>query len=617
MPKGKIEWGKLMGKMSPYMIQKGLRYLKHYGVKEFWVRLHERFEPEEVPYGPWYEQYIPTREELEKQRKKKWNYGPKISIIVPAYKTPEAFLRQLMDSLLAQTYANWELCIANASPEDASMEYVLKEYAKKDSRILWKKLEENKGIAENTNEAFAMATGEFAGLLDHDDLLAPNALYEVAKALETEPDIDVLYTDEDKVRGDEVLEHFQPHLKPDFNIDLLRSNNYICHFFVVRKSLLEKTGGFRREYDGAQDYDFIFRCTQAAGKIHHIPEILYHWRSHEGSTAGNPDDKPYAVIAGEKALAGHYERMGIKAEVEYTGCPVVFRTRFVIEGDPKVSILIPNKDHTEDLNKCVTSILEKSTWKNIQIIVIENNSEREETFHYYEKLEKRYPQVKVVTWDGPFNYSAINNFGAKYADGDYFLLLNNDTEVITPEWLENMMGYCQREDVGIVGAKLLYPDNTVQHAGVVVGIAGFAGHILTGYDRYATGYLWRLATTQDESAVTGACLMVKRSVFEELHGLDESFAVGLNDIDFCLRARALGKLVVFTPEACLYHYESKSRGLENTPEKKARLQKEVDHFRERYRDFLKKGDPYYNPNLSIVRGDCAFRMAYEKKDEIV
>ena len=388
---------------------------------------------------------------------------------------------------------------------------------------------------------------------------------------------------------------------------------------VVKRTLLDRTGLLRPEYDGSQDFDFLLRCTEHTDseKIRHIPKILYHWRSHEGSTAGNPDDKPYAVIAGEKALAGHYERMGIKAEVEYTGCPVVFRTHFVIEGDPKVSILIPNKDHTEDLNKCVTSILERSTWKNIQIIVIENNSEKEETFHYYEKLEKRYSQVKVVTWDGPFNYSAINNFGAKYADGDYLLLLNNDTEVITPEWLENMMGYCQREDVGIVGAKLLYPDNTVQHAGVVVGIAGFAGHILTGYDRYATGYLWRLATTQDESAVTGACLMVKRSVFEELHGLDESFAVGLNDIDFCLRARALGKLVVFTPEACLYHYESKSRGLENTPEKKARLQKEVDHFRERYRDFLKKGDPYYNPNLSIVRGDCAFRMAYEKKDEIV
>jgi len=349
---------------------------------------------------------------------------------------------------------------------------------------------------------------------------------------------------------------------------------------VVKRTLLDRTGLLRPEYDGSQDFDFLLRCTEHTDseKIRHIPKILYHWRSHEGSTAGNPDDKPYAVIAGEKALAGHYERMGIKAEVEYTGCPVVFRTHFAIEGDPKVSILIPNKDHTEDLNKCVTSILEKSTWKNIQIIVIENNSEREETFRYYEELENRYPQVKVVTWNGPFNYSAINNFGAKYADGDYFLLLNNDTEVITPEWLENMMGYCQREDVGIVGAKLLYPDNTVQHAGVVVGIAGFAGHILTGYDRYATGYLWRLATTQDESAVTGACLMVKRSVFEELHGLDESFAVGLNDIDFCLRARALGKLVVFTPEACLYHYESKSRGLENTPEKKARLHERGGSF---------------------------------------
>jgi len=382
---------------------------------------------------------------------------------------------------------------------------------------------------------------------------------------------------------------------------------------------MDKTGLLRSEYDGSQDYDFLLRCTEhtKSENIRHVPKILYHWRSHEGSTAGNPDDKPYAVIAGEKALAGHYERLGLDAEVEYTGNPVVFRTHFAIQGNPKVSILIPNKDHTEDLDKCVTSIMEKSTWKNVQVIVIENNSEKEETFRYYEELKKRYSQVKVVTWDGPFNYSAINNFGAKYADGDYFLLLNNDTEVITPEWLENMMGYCQREDVGIVGAKLLYPDNTVQHAGVVVGIAGFAGHILTGYDRYATGYLWRLCTTQDESAVTGACLMVKRSVYEEVGGLDESFAVGLNDIDFCLRVRAIDKLVVFTPEACLYHYESKSRGLENTPEKKARLQREVDHFRERHGDFLKAGDPYYNPNLSIVRGDCAFRMASEKKDEII
>ena len=568
-------------------------------------------------YQTWLKENRVTKKELNQQRKTVFQENIKFSLVVPLYKTDKYLLKALVDSVLAQTYSNWELCLSDGSGADSPIRSILEEYQKKDPRIKVVFNEKQLQISDNTNAAIGIATGNYIAFADHDDTLAEEAFYQMAKEISQHPEADLIYSDEDiiDIRGNRLF----PHFKPDFNPDYLCCVNYICHLVVVKRTLLDRTGLLRPEYDGSQDFDFLLRCTEHTDseKIRHIPKILYHWRSHEGSTAGNPDDKPYAVIAGEKALAGHYERMGIKAEVEYTGCPVVFRTHFVIEGDPKVSILIPNKDHTEDLNKCVTSILEKSTWKNIQIIVIENNSEKEETFHYYEELEKRYSQAKVVTWDGPFNYSAINNFGAKYADGDYFLLLNNDTEVITPEWLENMMGYCQREDVGIVGAKLLYPDNTVQHAGVVVGIAGFAGHILTGYDRYATGYLWRLATTQDESAVTGACLMVKRSVFEELHGLDESFAVGLNDIDFCLRARALGKLVVFTPEACLYHYESKSRGLENTPEKKARLQKEVDHFRERYRDFLKKGDPYYNPNLSIVRGDCAFRMAYEKKDEIV
>ena len=568
-------------------------------------------------YQTWLKENKVTKKELNQQRKTVFQENIKFSLVVPLYKTDKYLLKALVDSVLAQTYSNWELCLSDGSGADSPIRSILEEYQKKDPRIKVVFNEKQLQISDNTNAAIGIATGNYIAFADHDDTLAEEAFYQMAKEISQHPEADLIYSDEDiiDIRGNRLF----PHFKPDFNPDYLCCVNYICHLVVVKRTLLDRTGFLRPEYDGSQDFDFLLRCTEHTDseKIRHIPKILYHWRSHEGSTAGNPDDKPYAVIAGEKALAGHYERMGIKAEVEYTGCPVVFRTHFAIEGDPKVSILIPNKDHTEDLNKCVTSILGKSTWKNIQIIVIENNSEREETFRYYEELENRYPQVKVVTWNGPFNYSAINNFGAKYADGDYFLLLNNDTEVITPEWLENMIGYCQREDVGIVGAKLLYPDNTVQHAGVVVGIAGFAGHILTGYDRYATGYLWRLATTQDESAVTGACLMVKRSVFEELHGLDESFAVGLNDIDFCLRARALGKLVVFTPEACLYHYESKSRGLENTPEKKARLQKEVDHFRERYRDFLKKGDPYYNPNLSIVRGDCAFRMAYEKKDEIV
>lgn len=606
MPKGKIEWGKLMGKMSPYMIQKGLRYLKHYGVKEFWVRLHERFEPEEVPYGPWYEQYIPTREELEKQRKKKWNYGPKISIIVPAYKTPEAFLRQLMDSLLAQTYANWELCIANASPEDASMEYVLKEYAKKDSRILWKKLEENKGIAENTNEAFAMATGEFAGLLDHDDLLAPNALYEVAKALETEPDIDVLYTDEDKVRGDEVLEHFQPHLKPDFNIDLLRSNNYICHFFVVRKSLLEKTGGFRREYDGAQDYDFIFRCTQAAGKIHHIPEILYHWRTHQSSTADNPESKLYAFEAGKRAIEENLRQNGLIGEVSHTKDYGFYRVKYPVQGEPLVSIIIPNKDAKEDLEKCIQSILEKSSYTNYEILIVENNSTGEEIFSYYKELSEN-SRIRLLRWKREFNYSAINNYGAKKAKGDYLLFLNNDTEVLSPDWIEEMLGFCQRPDTGIVGARLYFGNNTVQHAGTVIGIGGIAGHMFTDMPRERSGYMHKAAIIQDLSAVTAACMMVKRQVFDEVQGFEEQLSVAFNDVDFCLRVREKQYLVVYDPYVELYHYESKSRGAEDSKEKVRRFQSEIEFMRCRWETLLKKGDPYYNKNLSLVKWNYSLK----------
>ena len=568
-------------------------------------------------YHTWLKENPVTKQELKKQRETVFKENIKFSLVVPLYKTEKHLLKALVDSVQAQTYTNWELCLSDGSGADSPIRKILEEYQRKDPRIKVIFNDRQLQISENTNAAIEAATGNYIAFADHDDTLAEEAFYQMAMEISAHPEADLLYSDEDiiDIKG----RRLYPHFKSDYNPDLLCCVNYICHLVVVKKELLDRAGLLRPEYNGSQDYDFLLRCTEhtKSENIRHIPKILYHWRSHEGSTAGNPDDKPYAVIAGEKALAGHYERLGIKAFVEYTGCPVVFRTQFEIQGAPKVSVLIPNKDHTEDLDKCVTSIMEKSTWKNIQIVVIENNSESEETFSYYQRLEKRYPQVKVVKWDGIFNYSAINNFGAKYADGDYFLLLNNDTEVITPDWLERMLGYCQREDVGIVGAKLLYPDNTVQHAGVVVGIAGFAGHILTGYDRNAPGYLWRLLTAQDESAVTGACMMVKRSVFEKLHGLDESFAVALNDIDFCLRARALGKKVVFTPDACLYHYESKSRGLENTPEKKVRFDREVAHFRERHREFLKAGDPYYNPNLSIVRGDCAFRMASEKKHEVI
>lgn len=606
---------KYVGKLGTYS-KKAAVYYRAHGAVPMAKKCIERLrtpKQKDGMYETWLKENKVTRQELNRQRKRVFKENIKFSIVVPLYKTDEYLLKSLVDSVLAQTYSNWELCLSDGSGPDSPIKNLLKEYEKKDSRIRAVYNEKQLRISDNTNAAIGIATGNYITFSDHDDTLAEEALYQMAAEIESHPEAELLYSDEDiiDIKG----KRLYPHFKPDFNPDYLHCVNYICHLVVVKRTLLDKVGLLQGEYDGSQDYDFLLRCTEHTQNIRHIPKLLYHWRSHEGSTAGNPDDKPYAVIAGEKALTEHYKRMGIDAVVEYTGNPVVFRSYFAIKGNPKVSILIPNKDHTADLEKCVTSIMEKSTWKNFEIIVIENNSEEEETFCYYEELEKRYSEVKVVKWDGPFNYSAINNFGAQYAEGEFLLLLNNDTEVITPQWLENLMGYCQREDVAIVGAKLLYPDNTVQHAGVVVGIAGFAGHILTGYDRNAMGYLWRLGVAQDESAVTGACLMVKRSVFDQLHGLDESFTVALNDIDFCLRARALGKLVVFTPEACLYHYESKSRGMENTEEKQQRFKKEISHFRERHAEFLKKGDPYYNPNLSLVRGDCTFRMESEKKIE--
>ena len=605
MPKGKIEWKRMMTKLSPYTIQKGWRYMKHYGIKGFWIRLHERFEPEEVPYGPWYEAYIPTEEELEAQRKKKWSYAPKISIAVPAYKTPELFLRQLIQSLQDQTYDNWELCIANASPQDASMEYVLKSCSAMDSRIVWKKLKENRGISENTNEAFSMATGDYVGLLDHDDLLAPNALYEIAAALEKEPETEALYTDEDKVRGEQ-LEHFQPHLKPDFNEDLLRSNNYICHFFVVKRTLLQKVGGMRKEFDGAQDYDFIFRCTEAAGKICHIPEILYHWRTHEASTADNPQSKLYAFEAGKRAIEENLKRRGLQGEVSHTKDYGFYRVKYAVQGEPLVSIIIPNKDAKTDLEKCIRSVKEKSSYKNYEILIVENNSETEEIFAYYKELSKD-PAIRLLKWKKEFNYSAINNFAAKKARGEYLLFLNNDTEVITEDWIQELLGICQRQGTGAVGARLYYGDHTIQHAGTVIGIGGIAGHMFVNLPGERTGYMHKAALIQDLSAVTAACMLVKREAFEEVGGFEEQLSVAFNDVDLCLRLREKGYLVVYDPYAELYHYESKSRGAEDSKEKVRRFQSEIEFMRCRWEKLLKAGDPYYNKNLSLTKWNYSLR----------
>lgn len=511
----------------------------------------------------------------------------------------------MIDSLLAQTYGNWELCIANGSPEDSAMKKVLEEYTKKDSRIRVSELTENKGIAGNTNAALEMAQGEFVGLLDHDDLLAPNALYEIVRALDEDRNLDAVYTDEDKVTT-ELDEHFQPHLKPDFNLDLLRSNNYICHFFVVRRSIVQKVGGFCQEFDGAQDHDFIFRCIETAEKVGHIPEILYHWRTHKASTADNPASKMYAFDAGKRAIEAHLKRTGTEGIVSHTPDLGFFRVKYPVQGQPLVSVIIPNKDEKETLKACIDSIREKTEYPNYEIIIVENNSTTDEIFQYYKELSQD-PRIRLLRWKKEFNYSAINNYGVRHANGEYLLFLNNDVTVITPGWIKELLGVCQRPEVGAAGVKLIYPDNTIQHAGCVIGLGGIAGHMFVDMPANRTGYLHKASILQDMSAVTAACMMMKRTAFEEAGGFTEKLSVAFNDVDLCLKVRKNHKLIVYDPYVQLYHMESKTRGAEDNKEKVRRFQEEIEYMRCQWIDILKKGDPYYNKNLSLTKWNYSLR----------
>ena len=557
-----------------------------------------------ISYKDWLKKNNVTNKDLDEQRTHAFEFNPLISLVIPLYETDHKFFCQLIDSVLNQTYQNFEICFADGSPTN-ELKFVIEKNYPREKRIKYKKLEKNLLISGNTNAAIEMAEGEFIAFADHDDLLTPDAFYEVVKALNADSRIEFVYSDEDKTNF-ENKKYFEPHFKPDFSIDLLRSVNYICHLVVVKKSLADEVGYLRDEFNGAQDYDFVLRACEKAKKIYHVPKVLYHWRSHEKSTAGNPESKLYAFEAGKRAIEAHYERVGIEASVELTPNLGLYRSRFAIKGNPLVSIIIPNKDHIDDLDKCLQSIFIKSTYKNYEIIIVENNSEWPETFEYYKKLEAN-DKCKVVYWDKEFNYSAINNFGAKEAKGEYLLLLNNDTEIITSEWLEEMLGYCQREDVGVVGARLYYPDDTIQHAGVILGFGGIAGHAAIGQDRYELGYMARALTPQDVSIVTAACMMVDKKIFDEVGGLDERLRVAFNDVDFCMKVRDKDYLVVYNPYVELYHYESKSRGQEDTPEKVARFAGEIDIFKSKWEAELKKGDPYYNPNLSLDRADYSLR----------
>lgn len=590
---------------------------KKHGLKALFLKSKHKIQglDNDYDYAEWYNLTKPTEEELEQQRKTVFENAPLLSIVIPAYKTPEKYLREMLDSILAQTYKNWEVCVADGSPkgEGRIVEKVMKDYMARDSRFHCRSLGGNLGISGNTNAAIEMAKGDFIVLADHDDTLPEHALYEVAAAIQAHPQCDVIYSDEDKLDMDGGA-LFDPHFKPDFNPDLLTSVNYICHLFVVKRELLEQVGGFRHEYDGAQDYDFIFRCTEAAGEICHIPKVLYHWRCHQNSTASNPESKLYAFEAGSRAIMEHYRRCGIPAKKVEKGVDYgIYHTTFDIQGDPLVSVVIPNKDHVQDLDLCIRSILERASYRNLEFVVIENNSTQKETFAYYEAIQKEFPQIHVVTWEREFNYSAINNFGAQYAKGEYLLFLNNDTEIIAPNLFEEMLGFCQRQEVGAVGARLLYQDDTIQHAGVVVGFGGIAGHTFIGLHEAENSYFHRAMCAQDYSAVTAACMMTKAEVFKEVGGFTEELAVAFNDIDYCMKVRAAGYLIVYAPYATMYHYESKSRGLEDTPEKVARFNREIAIFARRWPEILEKGDPYYNPNLTLRKSNFALRDLLKEK----
>ena len=553
---------------------------------------------------------FPDEEKRKLEEETVFEYAPLISILVPLYNTDKQMLKEMIDSVMWQTYKNWELCLADGSDDaHAYVKETVDSY--NDPRIKYLKLEKNEGISGNTNKCLTLATGEYIGLFDHDDVLHPEALYEYVKVI-NEKGADYIYCDETTFKSGNIDHMLTMHFKPDYAVDNLRANNYICHFSVFKRTLLEGTELFRTKFDGSQDHDMILRLTDRAKCIVHVPRLLYYWRCHSGSVASNISAKEYAIAAAKGAVADHLRSHGY-TDFKITGTrafETIFKIRYKINGTPKISIVIPNKDHTEDLERCVNSILDKSTYTNYEIIIVENNSTEKKTFECYEDLKKLSDKIQVVTYEGKFNYSLVNNFGVTFATGEYILLLNNDTEVITVNWLEELLMYAQREDVGAVGAKLYYPDKTIQHAGVVIGLGAHrtAGHTHYKQSRENLGYMGRLCYTQDVTAVTGACLMVKKSLWDELGGLSPEFEISLNDVDFCLRLRKLGKLNVFTPFAELYHYESVSRGLDDQGEKAERYNRESELFRTKWKAELEAGDPYYNPNFSLDRSDYSLKI---------
>lgn len=584
------------------LLRKGLLSLRYEGVGVAWQKVKKK-----IRFGSRYrhlaKQELFSAQELADQREHQFPRKIKFSVIVPLQNTPERFLRAMIESVIAQTYGCWELCMADGSDEEhRDVERVCREYAEKDGRIRYRKLEKNRGFSGNANACLEMAEGDYVGLLDQTDLLHPAALHEVMRAI-CEKNADFVYTDESAFHSTP-RDAYLPNFKSSFAPDSLRGVDCIGRFTAFRRSLLDEAGPFDPACDGAQDYDMALRLTEKAGRIAHIPEILYYSRTQGRSAAKNAWIRPCDSDAGVRAVEKQLKRLGMEGKVEAAAPGQgIYHVRYAIKGTPKVSILIPNYEHMKDLKTCLDAVFGKTTWPNYEIVIVENNSSSQEIFDYYAELEQVHENVRVVTWKEPYNYSAVNNFGAQYCTGEYLLLLNNDTEVITPDWIQEMLMFAQRPDVGAVGAKLYYHDDTVQHGGVILGMGGLADHMHKDCKRTDHGYMKRLLYAQNLTAVTAACMLLRRDVWEKMNGLDPDWAVAFNDVDLCMRIRQAGYLIVWTPFAELYHYEFKSRGVEDTPEKQARFRSEVLRCQQRWKKELEQGDPYYNPNLTLDRLD--------------
>jgi glycosyltransferase involved in cell wall biosynthesis len=557
------------------------------------------------PYHQWLSKHYPRPADLKKMKEtvEIFPHQPVFSIIMPVYNTPERFLRDAIESVLHQIYPHWELCIADDASTELSVKYLLKEYAEKDSRIKVNFRTENGHISRASNSALELATGEYIALLDHDDLLTPDALYEMALLINRHPEADMIYSDEDKI--DEQNRLKDPFFKPDWCPDSFLSRMYTCHLGVYRHSIIQEIGGFRVGYEGSQDYDLVLRFTEKAQHIFHIPKILYHWRVHPASTAtGNQNVKLYAFEAAEKAITEAIHRRGEPGKV--TGIPYYlgnYSVRYQIHDYKKVSVIIPTRDLAPVLSRCLDSIFTKTKYPHYEVIVIDNGSVQDETKKLFEKWKQKEPErFKCYPLDIPFNYPRLNNYATTVAEGEYFLFLNNDTEVLDSDWMEAMVEQAQRPSIGAVGALLLYDNDTIQHAGVILGIGDVAGHSHRHFPVTTPGYVCQVKTVNNYSAVTGACLMCRREVFESIGGFDEELAIAYNDVDLCLKMVEKGYRNVYLSHVVLYHYESRSRGYDDTPEKELVRQQEAAIFQRRWRHFIKH-DPCYSPHLTRMFED--------------